>query len=120
MDGLITATFAALGDPVRSTIVDQLSMGDATVSELAASFTISLQAISRHVNVLEEAGIVKREREGRSRRVHLESARLDEANYWLEARRLRLEERYSRLDVLLASLDDKPVADPSTTNEGAS
>lgn len=119
MNGLITATFAALGDPVRSTIVDQLSMGDATVSELAASFTISLQAISRHVNVLEDAGIVTRERAGRSRRVHLESARLDEATGWLEARRLRLEERYARLDVLLASLDNQPVDNPSATNEGA-
>lgn len=120
MVGLITETFAALGDPVRSTIVDQLTRGDATVSELAATFTISLQAISRHLNVLEDAGIVTRERVGRSRRVHLEPARLDEASDWLEARRLRLEERYTRLDHLLAALDDQPADDPSTVDEGAS
>lgn len=120
MAQLTIATFAALGDPVRSAMVDQLSAADATVSELAANFSISLQAISRHVNVLEEAGLVTREREGRSRRVHLETARLDDAADWLEARRLRLEERYSRLDRLLASLEDESTDKSSATNEGAS
>lgn len=107
-------TFAALGDPVRATIVDCLSQGDATVGELVAQFEVSFQAVSQHIGVLERAGIVTRHREGRSRRVHLEPAGLRAAEQWLEERRQRLEARYQRLDNVLAQLQQSTA---STTEE---
>ena len=94
-------TFAALGDPVRRAIVDRLVEGDATVNELWAPFPISLQAVSRHIKVLEAAGIVSRRREGTTRPVHLEPSALAGPADWLEAHARRLETRYRRLDELL-------------------
>lgn len=102
----VTQTFAAMGDPVRSTIIDRLTSSDATVGELVALFDISFQAVSRHVAVLERAGLVARRREGRTRRVHIVTKPLDEAVDWMETRRRRLEERYQRLDSVLATLTD--------------
>src|ERR687889_35763 len=99
---VLATTFAALGDPVRWAIVDRLANGDATVNELAAGFPISLQAVSRHIGVLEAAGVVSRRREGKTRPVHLEPAALAQPADWLEARRRQLEARYQRLDALLA------------------
>ncbi len=98
----VTDTFAALGDPVRSTIVDRLAGSDATVGELAALFAISFQAVSQHLGVLERAGLVSRHREGRTRRVRLEAQPLDDSLRWMETRKRQLEERYSRLDTVLA------------------
>ncbi|WP_029288560.1 helix-turn-helix transcriptional regulator [Cellulomonas sp. HZM] len=95
-------TFAALGDPVRSTIVDRLAASDATVGELASLFDISFQAVSQHLDVLERAGLVVRRREGRTRPARLDPRALEEARDWMEERRLRLEARYRRLDDLLA------------------
>jgi DNA-binding transcriptional ArsR family regulator len=100
----VVQTFAALADPVRSAIVDRLTAGDATVGELAALFPITLQAVSQQVGTLERAGLVTRHRQGRARRVHLEASQIEQAARWLEARRLRLEERYRRLDGVLAEL----------------
>lgn len=107
-------TFAALGDPVRGRIVDHLGATDATVGEIAALFTISFQAVSQHLDVLERAGLISRHREGRTRRVQLQHEPLREAEKWMEARRRRLEERYSRLDDLLASTDH-PQSDSEET-----
>ncbi len=104
-------TFAALGDPVRHAIVDRLVDGDATVGELASLFPITLQAVSQQIGTLERAGLVTRRRDGRTRRVHLEAASLAQASRWMETRRQRLEERYERLDEVLA---DALVADPAT------
>lgn len=101
----LVRTFAALGDPVRGRIVDHLGASDATVGELAALFTVSFQAVSQHLDVLERAGLISRHREGRTRRVQLQREPLREAEKWMEARRRRLEERYSRLDDLLARND---------------
>jgi DNA-binding transcriptional ArsR family regulator len=106
MTPTVTETFAALGDPVRSTIVDRLAVTDATVGELVALFAISFQAVSKHLDVLERGGLITRERAGRTRVVRLNTATLDAAAGWLEARRLRLEERYQRLDAVLQSLTD--------------
>ena len=104
MDQLdLTTTFAALGDPVRRAIVDRLADGDATVGELAALFPITFQAVSRHIGVLESAGVVARRREGKTRPVHLEIAALGAPAEWLDALRRRLEARYARLDALLAA-----------------
>ena len=94
-------TFAALGDPVRRAIVDRLADGDATVNEVAALFPISLQAVSKHIQVLEAAGVVSKRREGKTRPVHLEAAALAGPTDWLEAHRRRLEAKYARLDELL-------------------
>ncbi len=114
----VTDTFAALGDPVRSTIVDRLTRSDATVGELAALFTISFQAVSQHLGVLERAGLVSRHREGRTRRVRLEASQLDDPLRWIEARKHQLEERYDRLDRVLATLADATVAaDPTKENQ---
>jgi DNA-binding transcriptional ArsR family regulator len=99
----LTTTFAALGDPVRSAIVGRLVDGDATVNELAALFPISLQAVSKHIGVLERAGVVSRRREGKTRPVHLEPAALAAPADWLDAHRRRLETKYRRLDALLAT-----------------
>lgn len=96
--------FAALGDPVRFTIVQRLTETDATVSELAAMFEISVQGVSQHLGVLERSGLVTRHREGRTKRVTLEAATLDAAAHWIDARRRRLEERYARLDEVLARM----------------
>lgn len=99
---VLARTFAALGDPVRFTVVQRLAEGDATVGDLAAMFDITVQGVSQHLDVLERAGLVSRHKEGRTRRVRLEPAALNEAAGWMEARRRRLEERYSRLDEVLA------------------
>jgi DNA-binding transcriptional ArsR family regulator len=97
----LATTFAALGDPVRRAIVDQLAGGDATVNDLATPFPISLQAVSKHIQVLEAAGVVSRRREGKTRPVHLEAASLARSADWLEAHRRRLESKFGRLDQLL-------------------
>lgn len=106
MSSTVTQTFAAMGDPVRSTIIDRLTTSDATVGELVALFDISFQAVSQHVAVLERAGLVTRRRDGRTRRVQIVSKPLDDAFDWMEARRRRLEERYQRLDSVLAALTE--------------
>lgn len=107
MTSALPHTFAALGDPVRFAIVQRLAEADATVGELAGMFEITIQGVSQHLGVLERSGLVSRHREGRSRRVQLEREALDDASVWLEARRQRLEERYRRLDVVLAQLTNK-------------
>ena len=84
-------------------IVDRLVGGDATVNELARLFPISLQAVSKHIKVLEVAGVVSRRKEGQTRPVHLEPAALDQTADWVEAHRDRLQARYKRLDELLQS-----------------
>ena len=101
-------TFAALGDPVRRAIVDRLADGDATVNELAAMFPISLQAVSKHIKVLEAAGVVSRRRVAQTRPVHLEVASLARSADWLEAHRRRLESRFERLDEVLEDLKENP------------
>jgi DNA-binding transcriptional ArsR family regulator len=101
MEQDLATMFAALGDPVRRAIVDRLAGGDATVNDIAAPFPISLQAVSKHIQVLEAAGVVSRRREGKTRPVHLEGASLARSADWLETRRRRLEAKYTRLDELL-------------------
>lgn len=111
MNHSVVQTFAAMGDPVRSTIVDRLTTSDVTVGELVEIFDISFQAVSQHIGVLERAGLVTRQKEGRTRRVKIVTQPLEEALTWMEARRRRLEERYQRLDTVLASITE-PVTLP--------
>ena len=116
----VAETFAALGDPVRSSIVARLSAGDATVGELAGLFSaITFQAVSQQIGTLERAGLVTRHREGRTRRVHLEPAPLDEAARWMEQRRRLLEERYQRLDEVLAERQTGPASDDQPADQPA-
>ena len=93
--------FAALGDPVRRAIVAHLSRGPATVNDLAEPFDITLQAVSRHIAVLEQAGLVTRTRDGQRRPVHLDPAALESLTAWIDRWRLVHEQQYRRLDAVL-------------------
>ena len=107
LDDRVTGTFRALGDPLRLAVVEHLSThGEAGVGELAALFPVSLQAVSRHVKVLEAAGVVSQHRQGRHRPVVLERPDVAAAARWLDLRLERLEARYGRLDAVLADLQD--------------
>jgi len=95
--------FAALADPVRRAIVARLSRGPATVNDLAEPFAISLQAVSKHIQVLEHAGLVTRTRDAQRRPVHLNPDALEALTAWLDRYRLIHEQRFRRLDAVLAS-----------------
>jgi DNA-binding transcriptional ArsR family regulator len=94
----LTETFAALGDPTRLAILERLAEGDAAVKELAEPFSVSLPAISRHLKVLEQAGLITRGRVAQSRPSSLRVEALNEATTWLNARRELWESRIDRLD----------------------
>jgi DNA-binding transcriptional ArsR family regulator len=100
----IDITFAALGDPTRRAIVERLASGDATVLELAAPFEVSLPAISRHLRVLEEAGLIARGRDAQRRPCRLRPEALREVTKWAEHTRRAWEERFERLDEYLREL----------------
>ena len=97
----LDAAFAALADPVRRAMVARLSRGPATVGELAEPFDITLQAVSKHIGVLESAGLVWRTREAQRRPVHLDAAALERLTSWIDRYRLEAEARYRRLDAVL-------------------
>ena len=103
--------FAALADPIRRDLMARLSDGDATVTTLAQPFEVSIQAVSKHLKVLESAGLVSRRGDGHRSPVHLEVEVIDLMIAWIERHRRRAEERYRRLDAVLAELDQ---AEPST------
>lgn len=105
----LSRTFAALADPTRRDLVARLSMGDATLTALAAPYTMSLQAVSKHLAVLEKAGLVSRGKDAQRRPVHLETTVLEPATDWLETYRRQAEERYQRLDAVLADIHDTPL-----------
>ncbi len=100
----LDATFAALADPTRRAILARLTSGDASVTELARPFALSQPAISKHLKVLERAGLVSRGRDAQRRPCRLEAAPLAEADGWLEAYRRFWEESYERLDAVLEEL----------------
>jgi DNA-binding transcriptional ArsR family regulator len=100
----LTAVFGALADPTRRAIIARLAEGDASVGELAAPFRVSQPAISRHLKVLERAGLISRHRRATARLSHLEAGPLREATEWLARYREHWDERFGRLDELLASL----------------
>jgi DNA-binding transcriptional ArsR family regulator len=103
-DDRLDRAFSALGDPVRRALIARLSRGPATVNELAEPFSITLQAVSRHVQVLEAAGLITRSRNGQQRPCHLDAAALEELTSWIDTYRLNLERSYRRLDVVLGSM----------------
>ena len=94
-------TFAALADPTRRAILARLAEGEATVNELAEPFSVSLPAISRHLKVLERAGLIERGRDGQARPSRLRAEALDEAVAWMETRKRTWERRIDRLDTHL-------------------
>jgi DNA-binding transcriptional ArsR family regulator len=114
----LSAVFGALADPTRRAILARLAAGDAKVSDLAAPFTVSQPAISRHLKVLERAGLISRERRATARLSHLEAEPLREATAWLARYREFWDESYDRLDELLARLQATRASDPGPTGTG--
>ena len=110
----LNRVFAALADPTRRDIVARLTDGDATVNELADPYPVSLQAVSKHIKVLEDAGLVTRSRDAQRRPVHLEAEVFDLMTKWIERYRRQAEERYQRLDAVLAQLADETPDQPTT------
>lgn len=102
----LSRVFAALADPTRRDMVARLAGRDATVSELAAPYGVTVQAISKHLKVLEDSGLVSRTKDAQRRPVHLEAEVFDLMTKWIERYRRRAEERYERLDELLRSMPD--------------
>jgi DNA-binding transcriptional ArsR family regulator len=100
----LNATFAALADPTRRAILAKLLTGDATVLQLAEPFDMSQPAISKHLKVLERAGLVSRSREAQTRPVRVERKPLEEASQWLDLYRRQLDARFARLDSVLNDL----------------
>ena len=106
----LSRVFAALADPTRRDMVARLAVGDATVNELAAPYDVSVQAVSKHIKVLEEAGLVSRTRDAQRRPCRLEPGVFDLMTKWIERYRREAEARYQRLDEVLARMDDQESA----------
>ncbi|HSP38573.1 MAG TPA: metalloregulator ArsR/SmtB family transcription factor [Frankiaceae bacterium] len=102
----LSRVFAALADPTRRDLLARLSVADATVGQLAAPYHVTVQAVSKHVRVLQDAGLVSRDGHSHRRPVHLEAEVFDLMTRWIERYRLQAEERYRRLDAVLAAMDD--------------
>lgn len=100
----LSATFAALADPTRRAILARLATGEASVTELAEPFDMSLPAVSKHLKVLERTGLIARGRDAQWRPCRLEAKPLAEANQWLERYREFWEARFERLDAVLEEL----------------
>ncbi|MBN9106986.1 MAG: winged helix-turn-helix transcriptional regulator [Propionibacteriaceae bacterium] len=105
----LSTVFAALADPTRRDLVARLTVADATVGELAAPYDMTVQAVSKHLKVLEDAGLVTKGRRAQTRPVHLEAEVFDLMTAWIERYRRQAEERYQRLDVVLAELNESEI-----------
>lgn len=105
-DARMDRAFMALADPVRRAMVARLSRGPATVNELAEPFDITKQAVSKHIQVLEQAGLVTRTRDAQRRPVHLDAAALEGLTAWIDRYRLEAERNYRQLDSLLAQMTE--------------
>jgi DNA-binding transcriptional ArsR family regulator len=113
----LSLVFGALADPIRRAILTRLAEGDATVGELAAPFNVSQPAISRHLKVLENAGLIARSRRATARLSHLEAEPLREVTGWLIRYQRFWEESHERLDDLLAALRADPEDDPQAPHD---
>jgi DNA-binding transcriptional ArsR family regulator len=109
--GELDLVFQALADPHRRALVERLSVGSASVSDLAAGLPISLSAVHQHLAVLETSGLVRSRKVGRVRTCQLELTMLDTAETWIEARRASWRRRLDRLDAYLASLPPEQPGD---------
>jgi len=110
----LSKVFSALADPTRRDIVARLAVSDATVGQLAEPYDVSVQAVSKHLRVLEDSGLVSRSRDAQRRPCHLEAEVFDLMTKWIDRYRERAEERYARIDAVLAELDDE-----TETEQGA-
>lgn len=99
--------FTALGDPVRRALIARLSRGEATVNELAEPFEITKQAVSRHIQVLEAAGLITRSRDGQRRPCHLNPSALEKLTSWIDAYRLTAERQFRRIDAILETVKEQ-------------
>jgi len=108
----LSAIFGALADPTRRAILVRLTEGDATVAELAAPFSMSQPAVSKHLKVLEQAGLISRRRRATARFSHLEAEPLREATEWLVQYQRFWDESYERLDELLERLQEGHTDEP--------
>ncbi|PSL58605.1 DNA-binding transcriptional ArsR family regulator [Saccharothrix carnea] len=104
MDDQLSRVFSALADPIRRDMVARLAVGDATVNELAEPYSVTVQAVSKHLKVLEDAGLVSRSKQAQRRPVHLEAEVFDLMTKWIERYRQEAEQRYQRLDAVLAEM----------------
>jgi DNA-binding transcriptional ArsR family regulator len=109
----LTSTFAALADPTRRAILARLAEGEATVNDLAAPFPISVQAVSKHLKVLEGAGLISRGRDAQFRPCRIQAAPLEIAAEWLENHRQLVQERLDRFDQLLQDIQRGKKGTPS-------
>jgi DNA-binding transcriptional ArsR family regulator len=112
----LSRVFAALADPTRRDLVARLAAGDATVGELAEPYSVSVQAVSKHLRVLADAGLVSRALPAHRAPVHLEAEVFDLMTKWIDRYRRQAEERYRRLDEVLASMPG-PTNRPSDETE---
>src|SRR5882724_4609369 len=110
----VSRIFAALADPTRRDMVTRLAAGDATVNQLAEPYQMTLQAVYKHLKVLEDAGVVSRPPGPQPRPVRLEAKVFDLMDKWIERYRREAEERYRRLDAVLARMNDET---PNDTEE---
>jgi DNA-binding transcriptional ArsR family regulator len=106
-DDHLSRLFGALADPTRRDLVARLAIGDSTVGELAAPYDMSVQAVSRHLKVLTDAGLVSQRKDAQRRPCHLEAEVFDLVTTWIDRYRHRAHERYERLDAVLAELADE-------------
>ncbi len=113
----LSRVFSALADPIRRDMVARLATADATVNELAEPYDVTLQAVSKHLRVLEDAGLVTRSREAQRRPVHLEAKVFHLMTKWIERYQREAEERYRRLDEVLRNMpdDDQSTRPPKKT-----
>ena len=102
----LSRVFSALADPTRRDIVARLAVGDATVGQLARPYGVSVQAVSKHLRVLEDAGLVSQSRDAQRRPRHLEAEVFDLMTKWIEKYRQQAEERFRRLDAVLEEIDE--------------
>ncbi|GAB3477027.1 ArsR/SmtB family transcription factor [Nocardiopsis coralliicola] len=116
----LSRVLAALADPTRRDIVARLAVGDVTVGALAEPYDVSVQAVSKHVKVLEEAGLVSRRGATRRSAVHLEAGGLELMAGWVERYRQQAEERYRRLDAVLADVEVAEAAPVQSDPDGPS
>lgn len=113
----LSRVFAALADPTRRDMVARLAVRDATVGDLAEPYEMSVQAVSKHIRVLEQAGLVSRSRDAQRRPCHLDARTLDLMTGWIERYRGQAEDRFRRLDAVLAEMDDTSGARPDAAHQ---
>ena len=115
----LSRVFAALADPTRRDMVARLAVGDATVGELAEPYDVSIQAVSKHIKVLAEAGLVSQTKDAQRRPCRLEAEVFDLMTTWIDRYRQQAQERYERLDAVLAAMQDDEHRTPPNREQGA-